>query len=113
MHYALKVTRTHTFSVCSVADCTHTHTPSHPPTLPQGSSVPAGPDPPNYLDKQVSFIPNVLFDGVPPGKHYGQLRQDAKKSYKLGDTVEVRFWAGNPRNDLMVRLLSLDSAKHH
>jgi neutral ceramidase len=68
----------------------------------KGSPVPAGPSPPNYLSDQKSFLPPVLFDRAPLGKKIGDVHLDAKSQYSKGDNVTVIFWAGNPRNNLMV-----------
>lgn len=89
----------------------------------QNKSSDPGPDPPNYLDKQKSFHPPVLFDHAPLGKNFGDVHKDAASSYSIvrenenfrrfkffdawyailqNDTVEIQFWAGNPRNNLMV-----------
>lgn len=65
----------------------------------KGTTVPLGPDPPNLLDKQLSFVLPVIFDHAPFGSHYGDVVVDAKSSYVQGDSVVVRFVAANPRND--------------
>ncbi len=53
----------------------HSHT--------QGSSVPAGPSPPNYLDKQLALHLPVFFDATPSGKKFGDVAVDVKSSYKI------------------------------
>lgn len=42
-----------------------------------------GPLPPNYLDKQWSLRPGVLFDTTPFGKKFGDVETDVQKSYKV------------------------------
>ncbi|XP_064404279.1 uncharacterized protein LOC135349656 [Halichondria panicea] len=70
-------------------------------SLAKGISVPAGPSPPNYLDKQWKFHLPVLFDATPSGKKFGDVAVDVKSSYKINDSAIAKFWAGNPRNNLM------------
>ena len=65
-----------------------------------GKPTPAGPAPPNLASKQLSFIPPVIDDGTPFGKHFGDVDKDANAAYKRGDVVEVSFWTGCPRNNL-------------
>ncbi|KAK7494429.1 hypothetical protein BaRGS_00014321 [Batillaria attramentaria] len=66
----------------------------------KGSQVAPGPNPPNLLDKQISFLPPVLYDTAPIGRNFGDLRKDASPSYTPGSVVEVTFISANPRNDL-------------
>ena len=49
----------------------------------QNKSSDPGPDPPNYLDEQVSFHPPVLFDHAPLGKNFGDVHKDAESSYVI------------------------------
>ena len=48
----------------------------------QGISVAPGPNPPNLVDKQLSFLPPVIFDRAPFGSHFGNVITDAQPSYK-------------------------------
>lgn len=57
----------------------------------QNVSYPAGPSPPNYLDKQLSFLPPVLYDGVPVGKSFGDVYTDAKASYTVVCLIQKYF----------------------
>ncbi|WAQ96262.1 NCSEB-like protein [Mya arenaria] len=59
--------------------------------LVSGSPVAPGPNPPDLVSKQVSFLPPVILDRAPLGKSYAQ-----------GDRVEVKFVGANPRNNLRV-----------
>ncbi|CAL1538863.1 unnamed protein product [Lymnaea stagnalis] len=68
--------------------------------LAQGKPSPPGPSPPNQLDKQISFIPGVIFDSAPAGKKFGSVITDAQSSYAQGSRVTVTFVSANPRNDL-------------
>lgn len=38
-------------------------------------------------------------DSLPSKAAFGDVATKAKKSYRAGDTVEVGFWSGDPRND--------------
>jgi neutral ceramidase len=58
-----------------------------------------GPSPRKIRDKQILQVPGVLFDDIPPGKDFGDISKDANASYARGDTVEVTFWSGHPKND--------------
>ncbi|XP_019858109.1 PREDICTED: neutral ceramidase B-like isoform X3 [Amphimedon queenslandica] len=63
------------------------------------TGVDKGPPTPDYYSKQKSLILPVLTDKQPKGKKIGDVKVDVKESYAINDTVEVVFWAGNPRND--------------
>uniref|UniRef100_A0A0B7A399 Neutral ceramidase n=2 Tax=Arion vulgaris TaxID=1028688 RepID=A0A0B7A399_9EUPU len=65
-----------------------------------GQPSPLGPDPPNMIGKQISFVPGVIFDTAPFGKHFGSVLVDAQPSYTQGSTVSVTFVSANPRNNL-------------
>jgi neutral ceramidase len=59
-----------------------------------------GPEPPNMLDEQWSIVPGVIVDAVPFGARFGDTSRDVpRKTYRLGEVVEVEFHAGSPRND--------------
>ena len=47
----------------------------------QGTTVPPGPNPPNLVSKQFSFLPPVLYDTAPMGKNFGDSKVDAQPSY--------------------------------
>ncbi|KAL5018303.1 hypothetical protein ScPMuIL_004025 [Solemya velum] len=68
--------------------------------LAKGENVSAGPPPPNLYSKQLSFLPPVIFDLPPLGKHFGEVIQDAEQQYRQGTTVEVKFVGANPRNNV-------------
>ena len=70
--------------------------------LATGKSVDPGPSPPNYLSEQLSLHFPVIFDATPSGDKFGSVHLAPKSSYTINSTVEVQFWAGNPRNNLMV-----------
>ncbi|XP_019186384.1 PREDICTED: neutral ceramidase-like [Ipomoea nil] len=64
-----------------------------------------GPSPPDLLSVQVSLLPPPSGDHLPPGKHFGDIKQDVVQppggSFKKGDRVNATFWSANPRNDLL------------
>nr|GMD46635.1 neutral ceramidase-like [Ipomoea batatas] len=64
-----------------------------------------GPSPPDLLSAQVSLLPDPPGDYLPPGKHFGDIKQDVVQppggSFKKGDRVNATFWSANPRNDLL------------
>lgn len=66
----------------------------------KGSKVAPGPNPPNLLKEQISFLPPVVFDEPPLGKNFGDVRKPPAPSYVPGSFVEVTFVSANPRNDL-------------
>ncbi|XP_052762808.1 neutral ceramidase B-like [Mya arenaria] len=68
--------------------------------LVSGSPVAPGPNPPDLVSKQVSFLPPVILDRAPLGKSYAQVTQQPKAAYMPGDRVEVKFVGANPRNNL-------------
>lgn len=69
----------------------------------QGQSIEPGPQPPDLLDKQLSFLPPVILDLTPLGVRFGDCKTDVPKNatFKKGDMVSVVFWSACPRNDLM------------
>ncbi|KAF3494398.1 hypothetical protein DY000_02052035 [Brassica cretica] len=69
-----------------------------------GRTVQPGPQPPNLLDKQVSFLTPVVMDSTPGGDSFGDVISDVPKnlSVKRGsDLVAVVFQSACPRNDLL------------
>jgi len=65
-----------------------------------GNPVPHGPNPPNLAGQTPAFLPPHLFDEHPIGMSFGSVDTDANPSYTRGQTVVVKFWGANPRNDL-------------
>ncbi|XP_046569585.1 neutral ceramidase-like [Haliotis rubra] len=66
----------------------------------KGTPSPPGPDPPNLLDRQLSFLPPVIFDAAPIGKTYGDVVVDVQPECSQNTTVKVSFISGDPRNAL-------------
>lgn len=69
----------------------------------RGEAVEQGPQPPDLLDKQLSFLTPVVLDTAPLGSSFGDCSTDVPKNatFKRGDMVSVVFWSACPRNDLM------------
>ncbi|CAH9109301.1 unnamed protein product [Cuscuta epithymum] len=65
--------------------------------------VEGGPQPPDLLDKQLSFLTPVVVDSTPLGTNFGDVLTDVPKNstVKRGDLVTVSFHSACPRNDLM------------
>lgn len=59
-----------------------------------------GPMPPNNVNRSLSFIAGVVYDGAPAWKSFGDIKFDVKAKYIPGDRVSATFIGANPRNDL-------------
>ncbi|KAG0484124.1 hypothetical protein HPP92_012208 [Vanilla planifolia] len=68
-----------------------------------GSSVPAGPQPPDLLEQQICLVPPVVVDSKPIGVKFGDVKSDVPQNstFYKGEMVTVKFWSGCPRNDLL------------
>ncbi|KAG9157160.1 hypothetical protein Leryth_004840 [Lithospermum erythrorhizon] len=71
--------------------------------LTKGQPVPAGPSPPDLLNKQISLLAPVVMDATPPGVNFGDCSTDVAQNstFKSGSNVTVVFNSACPRNDLM------------
>jgi len=69
--------------------------------LQNGQSVPEGPSTPDLRNKTFTFLSEVQVDEVPSGVKFGDVETDVMSSYSIGQTVNVVFWGGNPRNNFM------------
>lgn len=67
--------------------------------LAKGESVIPGPNPPDLMSKQLSFLPPVVYDEHPIGKKFGDCVRQPLSKYKPGQSVKVTFVGANPRND--------------
>jgi len=56
--------------------------------------------PPNNVNKSLSFITGVVYDGTPIFKSYGDIKTDVRPSYGIGSSVSAVFVGANPRNNL-------------
>ncbi|TVY86199.1 Neutral ceramidase [Lachnellula willkommii] len=72
-----------------------------PHLSPSARTKPApGPAPPNNVNRSLSFITGVIYDGKPLFKSYGDVKDDVEASYSTGSAVKVTFIGANPRNNL-------------
>jgi neutral ceramidase len=63
--------------------------------------IPSGPQPPINTNKSLSFITEVVYDGAPIGKSFGDvLSTSPNVTYAPGDIVNATFVGANPRNNL-------------
>ncbi|XP_069125052.1 uncharacterized protein [Argopecten irradians] len=56
-----------------------------------------GPNPPNLISEEWSFVPPVVYDFSTKG--FGTLLEPLASSYKQGQRVQARFSAAHPRNN--------------
>lgn len=68
--------------------------------LVNGLSLSAGPSPPFLDDRVIATELGVLFDGTPLGRSFGNVLTQPRQNYNVGESVDVLFVSGNPRNDL-------------
>ncbi|KAH8589446.1 neutral/alkaline non-lysosomal ceramidase [Bisporella sp. PMI_857] len=64
------------------------------------SQPPPGPPPPNNVNRSLSFITGVVYDGAPLFKKFGDVKTDVRPSYHIGASVSATFVGANPRNNL-------------
>uniref|UniRef100_A0A7M4EU91 Neutral ceramidase n=1 Tax=Crocodylus porosus TaxID=8502 RepID=A0A7M4EU91_CROPO len=60
--------------------------------------LPKGPEPPFFNVTNFTLLPAVLPDVAPLNKTFGDVLQDVKQQYQVGEVVEVTFVSANPRN---------------
>ena len=70
-------------------------------SLVTGSSIDAGPTPPDLTGVQINLQTDVVYDSTP--KQFGDVYQDAKPNYQRGETVTVMFWGGHPKNNYRIQ----------
>jgi len=66
------------------------------------TTLPPGPLPPDFTGRQLSFVPKPKQDTVPDGSKFGDAIVNPEPSYKVGEVPRAVFWAGNPRNELLL-----------
>ncbi|XP_052755073.1 neutral ceramidase-like [Galleria mellonella] len=66
----------------------------------EGGELPAGPEPPNYINNTVSLILPVVFDSVPLARGFGDVVEQPVPWARRGETISASFVGANPRNDL-------------
>ncbi|GES91766.1 neutral ceramidase-like [Rhizophagus clarus] len=64
--------------------------------------VPIGPEAPDFTGKAMNFVPPVIVDIPPLFKKFGDVIKDANKEYIRGETVEVEFVGGHPKNHIQL-----------
>ena len=52
-------------------------------TISQDQPAESGPSPPNLLNRQISLLTPVVYDGVPLFKSFGDVHSNAKSSYTV------------------------------
>jgi len=67
-----------------------------------GDSVEPGTPPPDLSDQEISFVPGVILDSPPPGKHFGDVLVQPSDQVAPGHTVSATFVSGHLRNNLML-----------
>ena len=65
-----------------------------------GTAVAAGTHPPKPGTAELNLQTGVVFDSPPLFKSFGQVLTDAAASYQAGQTVQVEFVTGHPKNNL-------------
>ena len=65
----------------------------------QNQPAGAGPSPPDYYDKQVSFLLPVLFDSVPSGQHFGSVHKEPSEKYCI-----VSYVCTSTQQSIFIRL---------
>ncbi|KAM6443048.1 putative neutral ceramidase C [Liasis olivaceus] len=59
--------------------------------------LPSLPEPPCLNITSLNLLP-LIFDAKPLGRKYGDVLQDVRPTYKVGEAAEVHFRGANPRN---------------
>lgn len=65
----------------------------------KGVTPPPSATPEDFRGRIGDFMPGVIFDSA-PNNSFGGIVKDVKRNYEVGEQVEVKFWTGNPRNNL-------------
>ncbi|ESO84722.1 hypothetical protein LOTGIDRAFT_131742 [Lottia gigantea] len=72
--------------------------------------VPGGPNPPNLIGKQLSFLPPVIYDTAGT-RNYGDIITDVKPVYSQNTSVQVTMVGANPRNNIKLGKTFLEIEK--
>ncbi|KAF7920390.1 uncharacterized protein EAE98_009083 [Botrytis deweyae] len=88
------------YTLNAYINLTLSHLPFLSPT--SVSQPPPGPLPPNNVNKSLSFITGVVYDGHPIFTSYGDIKTDVSPSYPLSSSpiITATFIGANPRNNL-------------
>ncbi|XP_023951474.2 neutral ceramidase-like [Bicyclus anynana] len=65
-----------------------------------GTNVPAGPEPNDYVNSTITLIVPVMLDTSAIGSSFGDVIEEPPEIVNRGDTVRAVFVGANPRNDL-------------
>ena len=68
----------------------------------QGNSINEGSPPEDLSDKQMSFVPGVVYDNPPLGYSFGDCTLQPFAQVQPGETVVVKFVSGHLRNNMML-----------
>ncbi|NXG28890.1 ASAH2 ceramidase, partial [Dromaius novaehollandiae] len=60
--------------------------------------LPSGPEPPLFNVTSLTLVPAVTADNAPSSKTFGDVLQEARQQYRVGEVAEVTFVSANPRN---------------
>ncbi|XP_024930395.3 neutral ceramidase 2 [Ziziphus jujuba] len=71
----------------------------------KGENITKGPSPPDLDPVQLRLLTDPSGDSPPPGKQFGDMKEDIKQriggSFKKGERPSATFWSANPRYDLL------------
>ncbi|KFO76813.1 Neutral ceramidase, partial [Cuculus canorus] len=60
--------------------------------------LPRGPEPPFFNIVNLTLVPAITTDRAPASKTFGDVLQDVRQQYHVGEVVGVKFVGANPRN---------------
>ncbi|XP_050567819.1 putative neutral ceramidase C [Cygnus atratus] len=60
--------------------------------------LPSGPEPPFFNITSLTLVPGVIPDRTPVNKTFGDVLQEVRQQYRVGEVAEVTFVSANPRN---------------
>uniref|UniRef100_A0A8C3C8E7 Neutral ceramidase n=2 Tax=Cairina moschata TaxID=8855 RepID=A0A8C3C8E7_CAIMO len=60
--------------------------------------LPSGPEPPFFNITSFTLVPAVVPDRTPVNKTFGDVLQEVRQHYRVGEVAEVTFVSANPRN---------------
>ncbi|KAL4650337.1 hypothetical protein ACB092_01G080400, partial [Castanea dentata] len=71
----------------------------------KGEKIMKGPSPPDLFKAQLSLLPDPFGDSPPPGKNFGDMKQDIivpkNSTFTKGDKASATLWSANSRYDLL------------
>ncbi|NWI99499.1 ASAH2 ceramidase, partial [Crypturellus undulatus] len=62
--------------------------------------LPSGPEPPLFNITSLTLVPTVIADRTPSNKTFGDVLQEVRQQYRVGEVAEVTFVSANPRNSV-------------